>query len=281
MHLNSLYVLAYVATVSLYLAAATSLWRELGTPRPERPVRNLAGTWLAVPALILHGGLLAATMFVGAALHFGFAHALSATLWLAALAVWFESFLLPLGGLLVLVLVLAALAAPLPALFGGAVILDGGDTLALRLHVTAAILAYSLLTIAALHALLMAAIERALHRGGVVDGVTSRLLARIPPLLALETLLFRLISAGFVLLTVTVLTGAVFSEELFGRPVRFDDKTDLALVSWVVFAALVVGRYGFGWRGRTALRWTLAGFATLLLAYVGSRFVQEVILKRY
>lgn len=274
-------MVANSATAALYLTAATSLWRDLGRPRPSGAAGGLVATWLTVPALILHGAVLAGTIFVGAALHFGFAHALSATLWLAALAVWIESFILPLSGLLVIVLPLAALAVPLPLLFGGAVILDGGDTLALRLHLSAAILAYSLLTIAALHALLMAAVERVLHEGGVVEGIGGRLLARIPPLLALEGLLFRLIAAGFVLLTVTVLTGVVFSEELFGRPVRFDHKTDLALVSWIVFAALLVGRHGFGWRGRTALRWTLAGFATLLLAYVGSRFVEEVILRRF
>jgi ABC-type uncharacterized transport system permease subunit len=78
----------------------------------------------------------------------------------------------------------------------------------------------------------------------------------------------------------TLVTGIVFSETLFGRAMKFDHKTVFAVVSWFIFAALLCGRYFYGWRGRTALRWTLAGFVALLLAYVGSRFVLEVILRR-
>jgi ABC-type uncharacterized transport system permease subunit len=96
----------------------------------------------------------------------------------------------------------------------------------------------------------------------------------------MEKLLFRLIWIGFVLLSLTVLSGIVFSEELFGRPLRWDHKSVFALLSWLLFAALLVGRRWRGWRGKTALRFTLAGFATLVLAYVGSRFVLEVILHR-
>jgi ABC-type uncharacterized transport system permease subunit len=96
--------------------------------------------------------------------------------------------------------------------------------------------------------------------------------------MTLEVLLFRILTLGFVLLTLTLGTGFVFSEELFGKAVRFNHKTVFGIMSWFIFAALLVGRYGWGWRGRTALRWTLAGFVTLLLAYVGSMFVLEVIL---
>src|SRR5258708_1667826 len=96
----------------------------------------------------------------------------------------------------------------------------------------------------------------------------------------MERLLFRVILAGFAFLTLTLLTGIVFSETLFGRAMKFDHKTVFAVVSWFIFAALLAGRYFYGWRGRTALRWTLAGFVALLLAYVGSRFVLEVILRR-
>ena len=78
----------------------------------------------------------------------------------------------------------------------------------------------------------------------------------------------------------TLATGIVFSESLFGRALRFDHKTLFALLSWATFAFLLAGRYFYGWRGRQALRWTLAGFVMLLLAYIGSRFVMEVILAR-
>jgi ABC-type uncharacterized transport system permease subunit len=88
------------------------------------------------------------------------------------------------------------------------------------------------------------------------------------------------ILAGFFFLTLTLVTGIVFSETLFGQAMRFNHKTVFAVASWVIFGALLAGRYFYGWRGRVALRWTLAGFIALLLAYVGSRFVLEVILRR-
>lgn len=96
----------------------------------------------------------------------------------------------------------------------------------------------------------------------------------------MEKLLFRLIAFGFALLSLTVLSGIVFSEELFGRALKWDHKSVFTLLSWVLFAALLAGRHFRGWRGKTALSFTLAGFATLLLAYVGSRFVLEVVLHR-
>ena len=88
------------------------------------------------------------------------------------------------------------------------------------------------------------------------------------------------VPSGFVLLTLTVGSGVFFSEALFGKPLSFDHKTLFAFASWGIFATLLVGRHAWGWRGKRALRWTLAGFSLLILAYVGSRFVAEVILGR-
>ena len=96
----------------------------------------------------------------------------------------------------------------------------------------------------------------------------------------MEALLFRLISIAFVLLTLTLATGVFFSEEMFGRPLRLDHKTIFAFAAWFVFGGLLAGRAAFGWRGRKALRWTLSGFGLLMLAYVGYRFVFEVVLGR-
>jgi ABC-type uncharacterized transport system permease subunit len=96
----------------------------------------------------------------------------------------------------------------------------------------------------------------------------------------MEYLLFRLILIAFTMLTLTLASGVLFSETLFGKPLAFNHKTVFAFLSWVIFAALLVGRHAFGWRGRKAIRLTLAGFLTLLLAYVGTRFVLEVLLGR-
>src|SRR5438093_892068 len=100
------------------------------------------------------------------------------------------------------------------------------------------------------------------------------------PLLTMERRLFQISLAGFVFLTLPLASGIAFSETLFGRAMKFDHKTVFAIASWLIFAALLAGRYLYGWRGRVALRWTLVGFVALLLAYVGSRFVLEVILRR-
>jgi ABC-type uncharacterized transport system permease subunit len=166
-------------------------------------------------------------------------------------------------------------AALLPGAFAEAHVLINAGSMAFRLHFLMAMLAYSLFTLAALHALLMATAEKSLHRGRI-----SPLLAGLPPLLTMEALLFRLIHVAFVLLTFTLISGVFFSETLFGKALTFNHKTVFAILSWVIFAALLAGRHLRGWRGRIALRWTLAGFAALLLAYVGSRFVLEVILGR-
>jgi ABC-type uncharacterized transport system permease subunit len=134
-------------------------------------------------------------------------------------------------------------------------------------------LAYSLFTLSALHAIFMGFTERALHQRTL-----TRSLASLPPLLTMEKLLFRMLLMGFVLLSLTLGSGVFFSEMIFGRAIKLDHKTLFAFASWAIFATLLVGRHAWGWRGKKALHWTLSGFAVLLLAYVGSRFVAEVIL---
>jgi ABC-type uncharacterized transport system permease subunit len=271
---TAFYVSAHVVVGVLYAALAWAMWRSL-----QKGGRGEARWFLPVLAAA-HAALLASAVVDAGGVRFGFAHALSATLLFTVLVVWAEGFLVPIRGLLVLVLPLASLAAMLPAAFHGSQIAAASETLAFRAHTVIAIAAFSLLTIAAMHALLMASIDRSLHSGGSSTTPFGRVLAEVPPLLAMERLLFRLIWTGFILLTLTLISGVLFSEQLFGRALRFDHKTVFAIASWFVFAGLLVGRHYFGWRGRTALRWTLVGFFMLLLAYVGSRFVLEVILHR-
>ncbi|MDA8107837.1 MAG: cytochrome c biogenesis protein CcsA [Betaproteobacteria bacterium] len=234
--------------------------------------------------LALQGWLLYADIVLPPRPLFGFADALSAMLWLAVLFYWIESFLYNLEGMLAPALALAALCVPLPALFPG-MAANYAASLEFKVHLILAMLAYSLFTLAMLHAVLMAFVERRLHQArktaaGEATGVLAGPLGGLPPLLTLERLLFRLIGTAFALLTLTLITGIAFSETLFGRPLRFDHKTLFAILSWVTFAVLLGGRRFYGWRGRTAVRWTLSGFVMLLLAYVGSRFVLEVILGR-
>jgi len=271
---TTFYVAAHVVVGVLYATLAWLMWRSL-----QKGGRGDVRWFLPVLAAA-HAALLASAVVDAGGMRFGFAHALSATLLFTVLVVWAEGFLVPIRGLLVMVLPLAALAAVLPAIFHGTQIAAASETLAFRAHLVIAIAAFSLLTIAAMHALLMASMDRSLHSAGSDTSPLGRVLAEVPPLLAMERLLFRLIWTGFVLLTATLVSGVLFSEQLFGRALRLDHKTVFTIASWVVFAGLLVGRHYFGWRGRTALRWTLVGFVMLLFAYVGSRFVLEVILHR-
>jgi ABC-type uncharacterized transport system permease subunit len=96
----------------------------------------------------------------------------------------------------------------------------------------------------------------------------------------MEALLFRILFSAFVLLSLTLVTGVFFSEELFHKPFAINHKTVFGIVSWLIFAGLLVGHHYRGWRGRLAVNWTLAGFTALMLAYVGSKFVLEIVLKR-
>ena len=283
-------IVLHLAVSALYGGLALHFWRTRWRPRAASPA-GMAG-WeraaLIVP-LVLHGWLLQLDLVAPQQPRFGFGQALSVMLWLGVAIYWVESLFYNLDGMLPLVLPLAAITVPLPALFPGIAVTHSAS-IEFRLHLILAMAAYSVFTIAMLHALLMALAERSLQRTrkprdregepGPRLGPLGGPLAGLPPLLTMERLLFRLVALAFCLLTLTLATGLVFSESLFGRALRFDHKTLFALLSWLTFAILLIGRYAYGWRGRTALRFTLLGFVMLLLAYVGSRFVLEVILRR-
>lgn len=264
----------------LYVGLAGHFWRTRWRGAVlDQPVKGLLvweRTWLVI-ALGLHGLTLGIEVHAGGgeATRFGFAIALSLMMWLAVAFYWVESFYARMEGLQMLGLPLAAVCVLLPLLLPSQHILVNAGSLAFRIHLLMAMLAYSLFTLAALHAILMAVTEKRLHRGRMTP-----LFAGLPPLLTMEALLFRLIHIAFFLLTLTLASGILFSEQIFGKALPLNHKTVFAILSWLIFAALLFGRHRYGWRGRKALHWTLAGFGVLLLAYVGSRFVLEVLLGR-
>src|SRR5581483_4189814 len=171
---------------------------------------------------------------------FGFAFALSAMFWLGACIYLIASYFFPLAGLGRLVLPLAYVASLMPLAFGGVHVLSYAAAPLFKLHFIIANVAYGLFAIAALHAVLMLFAERRLHAlrnalDGHGGGWIAGWLDTLPPLLTLEKLLFRLIGAGFVLLTLTLASGVLFSEQLLGRPLTFDHKTVFAVLSWLMF----------------------------------------------
>jgi ABC-type uncharacterized transport system permease subunit len=269
-------ILLHLLTTLGYAALAAYLWNCLvrhGGGRNSAASR-FAHALIGVP-LVLHVSLLITSIHRPDGLYLGVGNAVSVIIALAVLIYWLGSFFYRLEALHLLVLPAAAVLSLLPSLLTAAHPLTNTASLAFKAHLMISLLAYSLFTIASLHVLLMAFTERRLHSGDVPAYLQS-----LPPLLTMETLLFRIIAAGLVFLTLTLGSGMLFSEELFGKPMTFTHKTVFGVLSWLIFSALLAGRAIYGWRGRIALRWTLAGFMSLLLAYVGSRFVLEFILQR-
>lgn len=250
-------------------------WRRTRSDAQPPPQTLFEPLYVALPWLA-HGALLYAALFAPHGLNLGLGVTISMIAWLTVLIYSLINWRHQFEGLQSVVLVMGAIGVVMPFILRTSHTLVHSDFLLFKAHLLIAFLAYSLLMIAALHALLMTFAEHSLQR----PTSSAPVMRSLPPLLTMESWLFRIITAGFVLLSLTLISGMVFSEELFAAPLTATHKTVFAIISWLIFAALLAGRFFYGWRGRVAVRWTLAGFIALLLAYLGSRFVLEVVLGR-
>ena len=223
-------------------------------------------------AWVLHGLMLAEGL-LGEPPRFGFAPALSMTVWLALTVYAIESRLFPqlqahwaLAGL-------GSAAVVLTLLFPGTSY-HMVPSPWLPLHWALGIASYGLFAAAVVHGWLMTRSERSIRLAAQSDAGV--------PLLTLERLTFRFVEAGFILLSATLLVGWVFAEQLYGPGLawKWNHKTIFSVLAWLTFAGLLVGRAKLGWRGLKAVRVLYLGSGLLLLGYAGSRFVLEVILKR-
>ncbi len=234
-------------------------------------------------ALLVHGIQLHDSVFTERGFVFGFAQDLSLIAWVGLAFYWFQSWFLPISSLRWLAVLLALICSLLPSLFPGTLISPRAVSDPwFKSHFIVATISVGLLSLAAMHAMLMSIQDRALHRqlAIVPNSRVAHWLEDLPPLMTMESLLFNLLYVGFTLLSLTVFSGLLFSQTLFGRPLVFDHKTIFALVSWFLFGSLLLARWRVGLRGRAAIRWVLSAYSVLLLAHVGSRFVLEVILQR-
>ncbi|WP_052190820.1 inner membrane protein YpjD [Chitinibacter sp. ZOR0017] len=237
-------------------------------------LRAPIATTLLGAGLLCHGaGLLHA--IAGPTPTFGAAQALSLTAWLA-LAIYASGQKR---------LQLAGIEPPLMAFAAGfiglALLLPAGHTPSYQAnplsqaHFFLAMLAQSLIFIAAGIAVLMRMTDSTLHHH------TSKLLARtLPPLLTLERLLFATLNTGFIALTLALIAGAIMNSQQLGQWFSWNHKTVFGLLSWIIFATLLLGHHLRGWRGRFAANWALVGFACLLLGYIGTRIALEVFLHK-
>lgn len=264
-----------VIDLSLYLLAALGLLSRLLGRGPVllRQGRGLT-LILAAAAVCLHSVLLYGLLVAPRELDLGYFNALALAGWLMAV-IGLGVFLKPAFENLGLVLFpLAGFSVLAATMFQHDVLMMSDRSWPLDMHIVTSMLAYSLLGVAALQACLLYLQERRL-RTGRAGGV----LAALPPLQEMERFLFQLLAAGFALLTLSLLTGLIFVQDFMSQ--HLAHKAVLSALAWMVFAVLLWGRWKFGWRGRLAARWTLIGFASLLLAYFGSKLVLELILGRH
>jgi ABC-type uncharacterized transport system permease subunit len=263
-------ILASASSASVVLTLAAAVAYAVPAAAAAR-LSPQAARMALLAAWLLHGVVLALGL-TGEPPRFGFAPALSVTAWLVLTVYAVERQLFPqlearwaLSGL-------GAAAVLLPLLFPGTPLHVSASPW-LPLHWALGIASYGLFAAAVVHAWLMMRAER--HIRVAADPQAGL------PLLTLERLTFRFATAGFILLSATLLAGLFFSEQLYGYGTfKWDHKTVFSILAWVVFAFLLLGRLRFGWRGRKAVRVLYTGSILLLLAYAGSRFVLEVILRR-
>ena len=257
-----------VLATALYLAAAVALARPLLLHRePPSAWLTLGPAGLAV---LIHAWILVSTHHGGVDLHFFAALSLVGAC-IAGLCLLVNA-MRPVAPLGVIVFPLAALLLLVDVFFAPSTH-PAPIEWQIKLHVVFALLGYSVLSVAALLAILLAIQEHALRRHDFGTFASA-----LPPLTLTEGLMFQLIGAGFVLLTLTLLSGILFVDNLFAQ--HLIHKTVLSIAAWAVFGTLLYGRWRYGWRGRRAVRLILVGMVLLLLAFFGSRFVLEVVLKR-
>lgn len=262
-------ILLHVLVAAMYAITAWLGWPR-GTMDAQR--RNLAPVLLSV-ALALHAIAAWRSIARSDGLDLSFENALSLVAGLAVLAAWLGGVLQRLPSVASVVLPVAAVCALLPLAGSPHPFALAGAPWAAA-HIAVALVAYALFVVVAMQALVMTGLEKRLHRGQPEAHASST------PLLSLERYMFRLLGIGFVLLTLTLATGMVFSEEIFGKPMTLTDKIVFSVAGWIAFAVLLFGRWRYGWRGRTALKWILAGTLLLVLGYLGSKFMREVVLGR-
>ena len=272
-------ILLHVTVVALYGLTAYALWPATAGRGSESRVADRipasAGVWLVPVALVLHAWLGWHDVATPEGLDLSFANAVSVVAGLVAAVAWISGLLTTLPAIGTVVLPVAAVASLLPALIVSAHRFSyAGETLAAA-HVAVALVAYAMFLVAAIQALVLMGLENRLRRRTLEPES-----AGVPPLLTLERFLFRLIAVGFVLLTLTLASGILFTEQLFGKPLVFNHKSVFSVLGWCTFGALLIGRWRYGWRGRVALRWIIAGTVFVFLAYLGSKFVLEVLLGR-
>ena len=268
------YILIFSAVI-LYFACSSLLFFRLKThakiaePETGGLIEGLTKKqilFIGFAAVCLHALNMYSNLQTAAGINLGFYNAISIISVFITLFTLVATWRHPIDILTVIILPLAAITMLLDINNSSIHLLPADSSNALIFHI-----AYSLLALAALQAILLSVQNKFLH-----NHQPGKILKIMPPLKNMEALLFEVIIVGFIALTISLGSGLLFLENMFAQ--QLAHKTVLSIFAWFVFLTLLIGRWKLGWRGRTAIRWTLGGFASLMLAYFGSKFVLEIVL---
>ncbi|MCW8196297.1 phosphohydrolase [Proteobacteria bacterium 005FR1] len=255
---NTLAVFVYLLG-GLYLIAAYL--------RQSPPKLSLV-TGIAAVGVILHGIGAYRSVFDATDFRFGVLILPTLFLWVINVIVLLSSLRKPLHNLFVFLFPLSVVAI-LSSEFSESPV-KGVDP-ALVAHIVLALLAYGLLTIATLQALLLYYQNHQLKHKKTTGAVQL-----LPPLQTMESLMFQLLWAGEALLTILIISGLIYTQDLVAQ--NQAHTMAFSVIAWVIYGVLLWGRHRLGWRGKVAVRWTLGGFAALMLAYFGTQLVYQVVL---
>jgi ABC-type uncharacterized transport system permease subunit len=260
-----------LATV-LYSLSAFLVLSQLSIS-PDKPIRP---RWISLtPALLgllLHAIILNQLIYRPAGLDLGFFTAFSLITWLISIQILLSCIFRHIETLGIAMFPMAGLASLLSGMVSTApeqLIVVSNNFI--QGHIMISVVAYSLIMLSALQAILLSYQDRAIrshHPGGFIR--------YLPPIYDMEILLFQFLGFGFICLSGSLISGFFFLEDVFAQ--HQAHKTVLSLIAWFILGTLLFGRFQFGWRGRTAVRWTLAIFALLLVGFFGSKFVYEFII---
>lgn len=255
-------------TIAGYSATMAMIYRQINQDKDYS--KQLHWTWVAT--LLVHAIWVLPLLFTASGLNVTLTNAVSAVAWLIALSLFLANLKDQMETLALLVFPFVVIMLLLDFLFPvmNERLVESGS--GVEWHVLGSLLAFAVFFMAAMQAVLLAWLDHRL-RNHQLTGWTQHL----PPLQHIEAYLYRLIALGFTLLSFSLITGWLFLEDMFAQ--HLAHKTVLSMLAWLVFAVLLLGRWLAGWRGRTSIRWTQAGFMLLLLSYFGSKFVIEVVLK--
>lgn len=254
----------------LYLGCSAMLIRRFTQRDHEQTVLSIPVGMLTTLALLFHGSGIFFTMQQAGGWDVSLFSTVAIATWLMAFLTFLSGIKFPIAHPGIIIYPLVALSLMLQVQVPETSVTPLSDP-ALEWHILLSLAAYSLFTLAALLAIVLAIQDKQLRQRHLAG-----LVRKLPALQSMETTLFQLLSAGFMLLSIGLMTGFMFLEDILAQ--QLAHKTFFSIMAWCVFATLLWGRWRYGWRGKTAVKWTLVGFSFLALAFIGSKLILEFLL---